>query len=223
MENLYHMLIRFCLCLCLLACSQSNAEIVLSDDGREVKLNDDGSWEYVSGDRFATRDDGSRIRLSEEGSWQEVTDGRKWMQARQLSKDPLEDGAYSFELAEVEIESVRSSQQKNTRVRSQILLTINVTSQQHLPPIELARDVFKVSDSKGRVYPIKDVALITAENKADQTLSIRVIASGAPRWWGVKYFRLEIDPGTAGNVTGLVLIKSMSEVTKKEVKVLSSG
>lgn len=216
---------RFCLCLCLLACSQTNAEIVLSDDGREVKLNDDGSWEYVSGDRFATRDDGSRIRLGEDGSWQEVTDERKWLtvstQPRQLSKDRQEDGAYSFELAEVEIESVRSTQQKNTRVRSQILLIIKVTSQQHLPRIELARDLFKVSDSKGRVYPIKDVSLITGENKADETLSFRVIASGAPRWWGAKFFRLEIDPGTAGNVTGLVLIKSMSEVTKKEVRALS--
>jgi len=216
-----HMLIRFCLCLCLLACSPINAETVLSDDGREVLLNDDGSWEYVSGDRFATRDDGSRIRLSEDGSWQEVADERKWVQARTLSKDRFTDGAYSFELVEVQIESVRSTQQKNTRVRSQILLTINVTSQQHLPPIELARDVFKVSDSKGRVYPVTDVSLKTAEHRAGETMSIRVIAAGAPRWWGVKYFRLEIDPGTVGNATGLVLIKAMSAVLKKEVKALS--
>ena len=39
-------------------------ETALSDDGREVRLMNDGTWEYVSDDRCATSEDGKRVRLS---------------------------------------------------------------------------------------------------------------------------------------------------------------
>ena len=42
---------------------------ITSDDGREVLLNDDGSWQYRSSDRFATTSDGRRVRLKEDGRW----------------------------------------------------------------------------------------------------------------------------------------------------------
>ena len=63
-------------CLFLLALLSGSIfaddNIVLSDDGREVRLNADGSWEYLSEDRFATTESGTRIRLREDGQWEVV-------------------------------------------------------------------------------------------------------------------------------------------------------
>ena len=42
----------------------------MTDAGREVLLRDDGSWEYLSDDRFGTLKDGSRARLKSDGSWE---------------------------------------------------------------------------------------------------------------------------------------------------------
>ena len=37
---------------------------ILTDAGREVLLKDDGSWTYLSDDRFGTLKDGSRARFN---------------------------------------------------------------------------------------------------------------------------------------------------------------
>ena len=47
---------------------------ILTDAGREVLLRDDGTWEYLSDDRFGTLKDGSRARLQSDGSWEIVED-----------------------------------------------------------------------------------------------------------------------------------------------------
>jgi|SaaInlStandDraft_1057018.scaffolds.fasta_scaffold120189_2 hypothetical protein len=50
------------------------AEDVVSDDGREVRLNEDGTWSLLSRDRFATTPDGRRIRLMTDGRWELIID-----------------------------------------------------------------------------------------------------------------------------------------------------
>lgn len=70
-------------------------EIVLSDDGREVRIKQDGSWEFVSDDRFATTRDGERVRLKFDGSWERIEDDRNWITvpaaATSFSKDKVTD------------------------------------------------------------------------------------------------------------------------------------
>ena len=76
--------------------------VVLSDDGREVKLNDDGSWEFVSEDRFATTEDGERIRLRADGRWEPVNDDEGWIalprEALNLSHDSISEENLKVEL-----------------------------------------------------------------------------------------------------------------------------
>ena len=55
---------------CLLPLLVFGEQTILTDAGREVLLRDDGSWEYLSDDRFGTLSDGSRVRLKLDGSWE---------------------------------------------------------------------------------------------------------------------------------------------------------
>ena len=44
--------------------------MLLSEAVATILVRDDGSWEYLSDDRFGTLSDGSRIRLKPDGSWE---------------------------------------------------------------------------------------------------------------------------------------------------------
>ena len=44
-------------------------QVVVDDLGRQVQLNDDGSWVLISSDRYAISHQGERIKLRPDGSW----------------------------------------------------------------------------------------------------------------------------------------------------------
>jgi hypothetical protein len=56
--------------LCAGFCSPAKAqEIVIDSDGRQIQLNDDGSWSLLSRDLFATNEAGERVRIRPDGTW----------------------------------------------------------------------------------------------------------------------------------------------------------
>ena len=213
------------LVLCLAASlSEANAEqTVVSDDGREVKLLEDGSWKYISEDRFATTSDGKRIRLKADGSWLEVEDDRGWIsvpaQSLQRSRDVATVEGYKLELVDVRIESVRTRQQKNTRLRSQIVAVMKVSGP-GLDDLKLDTSGFTVTDSKGRVYPAAALTIRSPASQEDSPAVIELIAEGSPRWWGVKFLRLQIMAGILGPAE-VELTKAMDDVARLEVEALT--
>ena len=58
--------------LALSSSTHAAQTLATGEDGREVILNDDGSWAYKSTDRYANTGDGRRILLREDGSWEYV-------------------------------------------------------------------------------------------------------------------------------------------------------
>lgn len=199
-------------------------EIVLSDDGREVRIKQDGSWEFVSDDRFATTRDGERVRLKFDGSWERIEDDRNWITvpaaATSFSKDKVTEGSIQLEITEVIIESVRTRQQKNTRLRSQVVTRINIVSTETqsftLQPIDIS-----LSDSRGKHYEIVSIAPERIQVAPDAPVEVRIIADDSPKWWGVKFFEYEIAPGVLGNTQSLELTRSMNEVLKRETGALT--
>ncbi len=203
----------------------SNAdEIVLSDDGREVRLKDDGSWEFVSDDKFATTQDGERIRLKSDGSWEQVEDDRNWITVpaatTSFSKDKVTEGSIQLEITEVIIESVRTRQQKNTRLRSQVVTRINVVSTE-TQAFTLQRSDISLSDSRGKQYEIVSIEPERIQVAPDAPVEVRIIADDSPKWWGVKFFEYEIAPGVLGNTQSIELTRSMNEVLKRETGALT--
>ena len=174
--------------------------IGISDDGREVKIDEDGSWHYTSEDRFATTTSGQRVRLSTDGSWQFVESNElpsmAMRQQNGFSRDRIKTNSLNINLNRITIESMRTEVHKGSRIKSQIVLNLEVSTTEELPTVTLDRHAsFAVKDSKGRTYPIETIKP-TIISLSAETQSITITANGSPRWWGVKSIELTIKPGT---------------------------
>ena len=207
--------VRLLLGSTLLIAASASAEPIkaIADNGREVILNDNGEWEYVTEDLYATTQDGRRIKLMPNGEWQRVSDEEApVIPAIAVTKDNrdsinLSELDVSLVLDEVVIEDQRETVGKNTRKRSNIVFYVETEGTEIVP----SPNQLKVRDSKGRDYPV-------ISTKREGRLEVR--ANGAPRWWGVKFFTLEISANTFGNDQAIELRKSMDEVLRKDVSKL---
>ena len=103
---------------------------ILTDAGREVLLKDDGSWTYLSEDRFGTLSDGSRARLKADGSWEIVEDEVGLItipaQALKRSEDTIRADKFYIEISGITIESQRGKNRKNSTLRAQMLVDIKI-------------------------------------------------------------------------------------------------
>jgi hypothetical protein len=99
----------------------------ISDDGREVILKQDGTWEYRSSDRFASTEDGRRVRLKADGSWHYVGN------ALLASKQQLRTTDLNIKLSKVVIESLEKKSIKTnaSKVRPSSTWILN-----HLPRLK---------------------------------------------------------------------------------------
>lgn len=123
---------------------------LITDDGREVLLNDDGSWEFRNTDRFANTDDGRRVRLKQDGSWHYVKN--KAVQATTKTPGPL------IKLEKVVIEKHERKALKNTRVKTRTVfyLQLENTTQGKLAAAIKGSDIslIEVKDNNGKNYPV---------------------------------------------------------------------
>ncbi|MBA59367.1 MAG: hypothetical protein CMQ40_09375 [Gammaproteobacteria bacterium] len=198
-------------------------QIIISDEGREVLLREDGTWQFLSEDRFGTLKNGTRIRLRSDGRWSVSKNEDEWvsMPARflKVSKDTLELEGIGFQLSKVVIESERGKNRKNSTLRAQIIAELVIdgpTKKFSLPK----KSSLRVTDSRGREYEAKKMSLISERGNTSKVL--RIILNGAPRWWGVKFFKFEFNSGAFGHDVPIELTKAMSEVSRLEVDSLST-
>lgn len=200
--------------------AQAEPNTAIADDGREVILKDNGEWEYVTDDVFATTPDGQRIRLKSNQRWQEVRDAEapayQPVPISTVQRDNVKVANSQIILDEVHIENQREDIRKNTRLRSNTVFYLEVTGDELAG--RLTPDQFVAQDSRGNDYPVFSVVSGSAPVGGQPRLIIR--AKGAPRWWGVKFFSLQIAPNAIGNPDLIELRKPMRDVVKKEVQAL---
>ena len=196
--------------------AQAEAKTAVADNGREVILKDSGEWEYVTDDVFATTPDGQRIRLKSNQRWEKVRDADapayQPVAITTVQRDNVTIDDSQIILDQVHIENHREEIRKNTRLRSNLVFYLDVTdtSDRNLKPAQ-----FVIKDSRGNDYPVFSVIRGTTPIGGQPRWIVR--AKGAPRWWGVKFFSLQIAPGAFGNPDTIELRKPMRDVLKKEV------
>ncbi len=218
----------------------SAAEDVISDDGREVRLNDDGTWSFLSRDRYASTIDGRRIRLIPDGRWEIMTDDVTGVEERSQATNSSVNGAAattqvtrkivrqpsntggnpSILLTRVDILKKKTKTHKAIKVDTRTAFYLQVANHSK-HPIALSqalKNSVKASDSKGRQY---DTLLL--RYKGDQIASgaskqIIVLIDGAPRWYGVKNMNLKIDANTFGDNSSILLSKNMNDIDNKIVE-----
>ena len=189
---------------------------VITDDGREVLLRDDGSWEFRSTDRFANTKDGQRIRLKDDGSWQYVGN------APLTLKQQIRTTVLDIKLRKVIIETHEKKVQKNTRSKSHTVFYLNL----ELSPLAKSdisineNDIsrVKVNDSEGKDYPVLSIQAEPAILKPGSDTTVTVRVDGAPQWWkSVKSIEIIFKPGIFGLQAPVTLSQSVDDMDKKKV------
>ena len=189
---------------------------VITDDGREVLLKADGSWEFLSDDRFANTDDGQRVRLKADGSWEYM--GNAPMVASQLVRTR----ELEIELQEVVVEIHEQKVQKNTRVNSQTVFYLKLgLSPLAEKPIKIDKSnltLIAVQDNKRRTYPVLSMQASAASLQPASEASITIRADGSPQWWkNVKTMDIVFEPDIFGLGESITLSYSIDDIEKKKV------
>jgi hypothetical protein len=183
---------------------------VITDDGREVLIKDDGTWMFRSTDRFANTADGQRVRLREDGSWQYVGN------APMVSTDQVKTTELGITLDKTVIERHEIKVQKNKRVKTQTVFYLYM----ELSPLAGSAIAFndndassiEVADNKGEIYPVlktqADVKLLTPG--ARTRLMVRV--DGSPSWLdNAKSMEIAFRPGIFGIQTPIKLSQKIDD------------
>ena len=218
------MRLLFALTLCTPWLSFAEPITAIADNGREIVLEKDGTWRYASDDLFATTQDGRRIKLSPDGQWQPASHAEAptyqpaVISANNRDKVYVEDLGSSITLDQLVIETHKETIGKNTRKRSNLVFYLDTNG----TDLNLVASSLHIEDSKGRAYPV--ISINKGTGLAQQPRLI-IRAKGAPRWWGVKFFSLQITQNSLGknglgNEQTIELRKAMSDVLNKDVSSL---
>jgi hypothetical protein len=198
-------------------------EVVISDDGRQIQLNGDGTWIQLSRDRYATNAEGRRVRLRPDGTWTLMTDAEavaKVAPAAGAQLTPLKAASEStLHLAKVEILRRKIKRAKSIHAETRTVYHLGVRNDTEAP-LELSPDLkraLKARSSSGGEFEILTLDIEQQRLAPGERTNIRVEAEGSPQWFGVKYLQLEVAAGALGNADRRLLSKSMDEVDKRSV------
>ncbi len=197
-------------------------QAVITDDGREVLLKEDGSWEFRSGDRFANTNDGQRVRLKEDGRW-EYMGNAPMVSSAQVRTRGLD---VKLDRAVIEIHEVKV--QKNRRIKSQTVFYVNLASSPLINnDIEIRKNdvsLIEVKDNKGRHYPVISIQPSPTTLIPGTETSVAVRVDGSPQWWkNVKSMDVVFKPGIFGLQEPITLRQSVDDILKKKVDELAQS
>ena len=203
--------------LLVLAASAIAEEVVVSDDGRQIRLNDDGTWVQVSQDRFATNAQGQRIRLRADGSWNVISASSEDIVRSGAIPNTasLQDEPVIF-LKNVEILRREIKRAKSTHAETRMRYTIGVDNKTEQTVALDLTGPFEATTNRGGEYP-----LLSADGPsqvlAGQQAEVVVVVEDSPAWFGVKFLSLEVPAKAIGNAGARLLNKNMNEVKRINV------
>lgn len=189
----------------------------LTDDGREIILKADGTWEFRSTDRYANTKDGQRVRLKADNTWEYVGN------APLASKDQVRTTTLDIKLREAVFEIHQEKVQKNIRKRSQTVFYLNVAVSPAakdtvtIANTDLSR--IQVRDNKGKTYPVLSLtpSPISLSPGSEHIITIR--AKDSPGMLSnAKSMELVLNPGVLGNQNTVALSQNISDIEKRNVE-----
>ena len=189
----------------------------LTDDGREVVLKADGTWEFRSTDRYANTKDGERVRLKTDKTWEYVGN------APLASKDQVRTTTLDIKLQKTVFEIHKKKVQKNIREQSQTVFYLDVAVSPAakeavtIDNTDLSR--IQVRDNKGKTYPVLSLtpSPISLSPGSEHVITIR--AKDSPGMLSAaKSMELVLNPGVLGNRNTIALSQNMSDIDKRNVE-----
>ncbi len=189
---------------------------IITDDGREVLLWEDGSWQFLSDDRFATTTDGRRVRLKQNGSWEYLDNAAK----SSMGQAHLAD--LEITIQQVVVETHETKVHKNKRVTSQTVFYLSLQAssgaERTISMTAENKSLIEVKDNTGRNYPLLSVKPDQAEIEPAKATTIVLRADGSPQWWkNVKSMEVTFKRGLFGLRETVSLSKDTGEFVSKKV------
>jgi len=188
--------------------SQADNQLLITDDGREVLLNDDGSWTFRSSDRFASSHDGRRIRLKEDGSWQYADDAPP--SPREKSAN-LESGDKNLKKSSSKNYAKKGF--KNTRVKTQTVFYVQLNDSSLIKATSSDSDIslIEIKDNNGKNYPVISI-------KPDTANSIIIRAKKSPTILDdARSMEITLKAGLFGIKSPVTLSRRIVDFDKKDV------
>lgn len=189
---------------------------VLTDDGREVLLREDGTWEFLSSDRFANTDDGQRVRLKQDGTWEYAGHAPMALPTRVRTTE------LEIRLQSAVIEVQEEKIQKNKRVKSQTVFQLRLQASPLARGLiritEQDTALIRITDNNDREYAVVSIRPAPFELKPQAQITVTIRADGSPQWWkNVKSMTIELGPGLFGLKEPVVLRQDVGDIEKKKV------
>jgi hypothetical protein len=196
------------------------AQDATGDDGRQILLKDDGSWEYKNNDRFATAADGTRVRLKDDGSWAFIGNAPTVTEASHRT-EALD---IALEQVTTETRKTRNPGAKSSRVAAETVFSLTVKlsgySQDSITPDVSNLSQFRVVDDHGTEYTIVGVTPAGTTLVPGQSYTYEVRASGAPQYTfalRVKTLTLHIDRAVFATANDVVLVMDTDNLVEKHL------
>lgn len=202
--------------------AETDKSEIISLDGREVLLDRDGTWKYLSSDRYVDTKDGNRVRLKEDGSWQYVGN------VPLTSKEQVRTDNPDIKLQKVVIETYEKNVQKNTRVKTQTVFYLQLNnSAQAKKTIRINNSdisLIEVRDNNGKNYPVLSIKADSAELIPNAETTVVVRADKSPSIFdNVKSMEIYFKAGVFGIETPITLSQRKADFDEEKVDGFDRG
>ena len=154
---------------------------IVTVDGREVILKNDGTWKYLSTDRYVKTKDGARVRLKDDGSWQYM--GNVIL----TSNEHVRTTDLDIKLQKVVIETYKKKVQKNVSVKTQTVFYVRLAYSPQANRNVMIKDsdisLIDVNDNNGKNYPVLSIKAGPKQLQTSTYTTIVVRAEKSPSIW----------------------------------------
>lgn len=195
------------------------AEELMLDDGRKIRLKDDGTWSFVSSDRLLGTADGRQVRVRQDGTWDYTGE---MVIAPAVGGGEIavaSSGDIILKLKELAIETATTSSHKNTRKKTQTVFLVRiVNTTTSALEFSLDKTALRVEDSGGREYPILQISPAQVTLAPEGKALVEVRADGSPHWFTIKAMELHFTEGALPAEDEVVLKGLMSDARKRELQ-----
>ena len=189
---------------------------VVTDDGREVLLKEDGTWMFQTNDRFANTPDGRRVRLKDNGSWEYLGNAPMATPALVRTTD------LELKLENVVVEKYEKKVQKNVRLKTRMVFYVNVdVSPLQKESIAIQQDNIthlNIKDDAGKAYPVLSIRPSSAQLEPGTKAVLEIRADGAPGIFSkAKTMQIIFNPGMLNTREPVSLSYRVNDFDDKKV------
>ncbi|HED16599.1 MAG TPA: hypothetical protein ENI64_07300 [Gammaproteobacteria bacterium] len=208
--------IIFSLIIFLISSSLSADQEVITEDGREVLLRDDGTWLFRSSDRYVNTKDGNRVRLKSDNTWEYI--GKTPL----TSKQQVRSTTLDINLKNVVVEIHKEKKHRNVRTETQTVFYLNVNldhvAEKNISAAMSDLNNIKVRDNKGNSYPVLSISPDPIDLSPGSEHVITIRAEGFPGILSdASSIEIELLPGIFGLHDSVILSQHINNVEKVRV------